>query len=158
MVFELLFIGVVLASLGTLGYAAVHALRGRYRESGRVVAKILLCLGIYIGVVILVSLSSGQRVLDIGETRCSDDWCIAVVDVAESRFAGGSEYAVAFQLSSRARRVTQREHGVVVYLVDGAEPAVSGGTGSGRSSFRRDASAWAGGHGEPQIPGAWAEG
>jgi hypothetical protein len=119
MVFELLFIAVVLASLGTLGYAAVQALRGRYRQSGRLVAKYLLCLAIYIGVVILVSLSSGQRVLQIAETRCSDDWCVAVADVAESPLTGGSEYTVRFQLSSRARRVIQREHGVVVYVMDG---------------------------------------
>ncbi len=120
MVLKLLFIAVVLASLGTLGYAAVLALRGRYRQSGRLVAKYLLCLAIYMGVVILVSLSSGQRELRIGETRCSDDWCVAVVDVAESRLAGGSEYTVTFQLSSRARRVIQREHGVVAYVMDGA--------------------------------------
>ena len=69
MVFELLFIAVVLASLGTLGYAAVQALRGRYRQSGRLVAKYLLCLAMSIGIVILVSLSSGQRVLEIVRGR-----------------------------------------------------------------------------------------
>ena len=119
MPFELLFIVVVLGSVAALGAAVVQAFRGRARRSIELVTVVCLCLAMYIGIVILVSLVSPQRVQGIGDTRCSDDWCIAVVAVTRSPLPGGTEYSVAFRLSSRARGVPQRENGVVVYLVDG---------------------------------------
>ena len=106
-----------LAALATLGAALVQAFRGRLRQSIRLVALVCLSLGIYIGIVIVVSLLSPQRVVEIGDLRCSDDWCIAVMGVIRSPVPGGTEYSVAFQLSSRARGVSQRENGVVVYLM-----------------------------------------
>lgn len=119
MLFELLFIVVVLGSVAALGVAVVQAFRGRPRRSIVLVTMVCLCLAIYIGIVILVSLVSPQRMLGIGDARCSDDWCIAVVAVTRSPVPGGMEYSIAFRLSSRARGVPQRENGVVVYLVDG---------------------------------------
>jgi len=117
MLFELLFIAVVLAAVATSGAALVQALRGRLRQSMRVVAWVCLSLAIYIGIVIVVSLVSPGRVVGIGDPRCSDEWCIAVMGVSRSPVPGGTEYSVAFQLSSRARGVSQRENGVVVYLI-----------------------------------------
>jgi hypothetical protein len=71
----------------------------------------------YTGVVSLVSFLSPQREVSLGESRCSNDWCVAVVGVTSSPVAGGKEYSVEFRLSSRARGVPQRENGVIVYLV-----------------------------------------
>jgi hypothetical protein len=65
-----------------------------------------------------VSLASPQRVLGLGENRCSEDWCIAVEDIARSTSPLGAEYVVRFRMSSRALRAPQRENGLVVYLVD----------------------------------------
>jgi hypothetical protein len=117
MPFELLFIAVLLGAVATLGGAVVQAFRGRLRQSIGLVALACLSLAIYIGIVILVSLVSPQRVVRIGDLRCSDEWCIAVMGVRRSPVPGGTEYSVAFQLSSRARGVSQRENGVVVYLM-----------------------------------------
>ena len=129
---ELLFIAIVLAAVVTLGVAIVQALRGRLRQSIWLVTLVCASLAIYLGIVIAVSLVSPQRVVEIGERQCSDDWCIAVIGASRSAVPGGAEYAVAFQVSSRARGVSQRENGVVVYLI--------GGTG-GRHLAEPDASA-----------------
>jgi hypothetical protein len=50
----------------------------------------------------------------VGEPLCSDDWCLTVVHADRTPDA----YRVAFRVSSRALRVTQREYGVHVYLTD----------------------------------------
>jgi hypothetical protein len=118
MLFELIFTAVVLGSVVALAAAVVLMFCGRPRRSLVLVTMVCLGLAIYLGTVILVSLLSPQRVLSIGDTRCSDDWCIAVGAVRRSPVPGGTEYSVAFRLSSRARRVPQRENGVVAYLVD----------------------------------------
>lgn len=112
MIFDLLFILVVLASVVTLLTAVINLLRGRWQQALRLLAQGGVCLAIYLGVVIVVSLVSPQRVLGLGEDRCSDDWCIAVDDIAQSTSPSGAECVVTF------RMLPQRENGVVVYLVD----------------------------------------
>jgi hypothetical protein len=116
---ELLFIVIVLTAAVTLGAAVVKAFRGRVRQSIWLATLVCVSLAIYLGIVIVVSLVSPQRVVGIGELRCSDEWCIAVIGASRSSVPGGTEYSVAFQLSSRARGVSQRENGVVVYLMGG---------------------------------------
>jgi hypothetical protein len=118
MIFDTLFIVVVLASVVTVLTVLINLVRGRRQQAARLLAKYGVCLAIYLSVVILVSLASPQRVLGLGENRCSDDWCIAVEDIARSTSPLGAEYVVTFRMSSRARRASQRENGVVVYLVD----------------------------------------
>src|SRR5262249_11916702 len=119
MIFDLLFVLVVLASVASLLAVATHALRGRRHQAARLLIKFGVCLALYLGVVIVVSWESPQRVLPLGENRCSDDWCIAVEDVARSASPSKTEYVITFRMSSRARRVPQRENGVIVYVVDG---------------------------------------
>jgi hypothetical protein len=118
MIFDLLFVLVVLASVVSLLAVAIHALRGHRHQAARLLIKYSVCLALYLGVVAVVSLVSPQRVLPLGENRCSDDWCIAVEDVARSASSSGAEYVITFRMSSRARRVPQRENGVIVYVVD----------------------------------------
>jgi hypothetical protein len=52
--------------------------------------------------------------MNLGELRCFDDWCISV----EHADRQASTYAVTFKLSSQARRVSQREKDLHVYLTD----------------------------------------
>lgn len=66
----------------------------------------------------LVSLLSPRRFVDVGDDQCSDDWCIAVTSAGRSPGDTGGAYDVTFRLSSRARRVAQRERFVVAYLRD----------------------------------------
>jgi len=116
--FDLVFLFVVLATLITLVIVVASVLLGRPRLAAKVLALYGVCLVIYLGIIILVSLTTPQRVLNWGENRCFDDWCIAVDDIARSESAMKVAYRVALRLSSRARRVAQRENGLVVYLED----------------------------------------
>ena len=68
--------------------------------------------------VTLVSLLLPRRVVALGADQCSDDWCIAVLSIARTGAETRFTYQVAFRLSSRARRVTQRERFVVAYMRD----------------------------------------
>ncbi len=77
-----------------------------------------ICLATYFAVIILVSLLAPRRVLRPGDARCFDDWCIAVNRVDRTISGAHIRYNVALTLSSRARRISQREKNVVVYLSD----------------------------------------
>ena len=118
MVFDLPFILVVVAGLVTLLTTVIFVVRGRRQQAIRLLVKYGVGLVIYLGVVVVVSLVSPQRVLALGENRCSDDWCIAVDDIARPTKPSGAEYVVTFRMPSKSRRVPQRENGVVVYLID----------------------------------------
>ncbi len=110
--FDLLFIVLFLTSVVTLLTAAVAALRGRGRKALSILRTFGICLAIYLAIVVAVALASPQRVINIGEPHCFDDWCITV-EHAEHH---GAQLNVTFKVSSRALRVTQREKGVQVYL------------------------------------------
>lgn len=117
-IFDLLFIVIVLASVATLAAVVASALRGHLRPAAELLAVCSVCLAFYLGVIIVVSLASPQRVLALGEDQCFDDWCIAVDDASRSEAPSRAEYVVTLRVSNRARRIAQRENGVVVYMLD----------------------------------------
>jgi len=113
-IFDLLFIFVFLASVATLLTAGVALIRGPRSKALRILKVYGICLAIYLGVVAAVALVTPRRIVRLGEARCFDDWCIAVQHAEHE----GTACHVTFQVSSRARRVTQREKGVHAYLTD----------------------------------------
>ena len=113
--FDLLFILLFLAALAVLVSCLVSALRGRKASAGRRLRTLGVAVLFYMAVVAGVSLLSPRRVFAVGEDQCSDDWCIAVQGATRS---GDNAITVTFRIASRARRVTQRERFVVVYLRD----------------------------------------
>ncbi len=117
-IFDLLFIAVFLTSLGTLCTAAVLAIRGRGKRAVRILRIYGLCIAAYFGIIIVTSLLLPRRVLNVGEPLCADDWCIGVEKVDRTPAGSGTRYHVTFRLHSRARRVSQRENGVRVYIAD----------------------------------------
>jgi len=70
------------------------------------------------GLVIVVAFTAPQRIVHLGEDRCFDDWCITVEHADRQQTPAGVVYTVTLQLSSCAKRVSQREKGVHVYLTD----------------------------------------
>jgi hypothetical protein len=114
--FDLLFILLFLTSVVTLLTAAVAAIRGR-RAAG-ILRVWAICFAAYMALVFVVALATPQRVYAVGEDRCFDDWCIAVEAADRSPAPQGILYTVTLRVSSRARRVTQREKGASVYLTD----------------------------------------
>lgn len=69
-------------------------------------------------IVIAVSVVLPRRVLRVGDPLCFDDWCVAVTGVKPAPESGRTVYCVELRLSSRARRVSQRERNLAVYLTD----------------------------------------
>jgi hypothetical protein len=117
-IFDLLFIVVFLASIVMLILASLAALRRRPARAGATLRRLGIMVGVYIGTVIVVSLLSPRRVLNVGDAQCWDDWCIAVTDLHRSAAEGAQSYEVTLRVSSRARRRAQRERGVHVYPMD----------------------------------------
>jgi hypothetical protein len=117
-IFDLLFIAVLFASLATVLTAAASAIRGRGAHALRILRVYGICAAVYLAMVALTSVLLPRRVLKVGDLRCSDDWCIAVENVIRTPAHATVFYRVTLRLSSRARRVPQRENGVVVYLTD----------------------------------------
>lgn len=127
MIFDLLFIVVVLATVVMLAMAAVAGVRGRRQRACLLLRRWAVVVAIYLGAVVLVSLLTPQRVLAIGENWCFDDWCVAVDSVAVASDVGPSDhavqangvfYVVRLRLSNHARGRAQRASSAAVHLLD----------------------------------------
>jgi hypothetical protein len=117
-IFDLLFILAFLSAVAALMVAVYQAIRGRARQAGGILLRLVIAAAVYLGIVVLVSVSSPRRVLQRGEERCFDEWCYAVSKVSRVPSAADVSYTVALRLFSQAKRVPQRANDVEVYLVD----------------------------------------
>jgi hypothetical protein len=117
-VFDLLFLSLTLAALLGLATAALQAMRGRSQAAVRIVRRVLVAAGAYLAIVATVALLGPRRDYRVGDQRCFDDWCIAVVDARPPATPGSTGYAVSLRLSNRAKRSPMGEKGTVVYLMD----------------------------------------
>jgi hypothetical protein len=118
--FEPLFLLLAFTTIVTLAAAAVFAASGRAARAGRILARLAVGAGLYMAVVIAVSVFQPRRVYRIGDAQCFDDWCIAVVAASRTGPPPATGYEVSLRLSNRARRVPMGEKGTVVYLTDAA--------------------------------------
>ena len=112
--FDLIFLVLALALVVSLITAAILAVGGRWAAARRLLSRVAMVASAYMVSVVVVSVALPRRVMALGEARCFDDWCIAVEGF--TREAG--TYIVDFRLSSRARRASQRETNLAVYLTD----------------------------------------
>jgi hypothetical protein len=117
-VFDLLFVAVFFAAVALLVLAGVAVLRRRRARAIAFLRWLAILASVYLGVVLLVSLASPRRVLNLGEEQCWDDWCIAVTHAHRELVQEAQSYDVTLRVFSRARRRAQRERGVYVYLMD----------------------------------------
>lgn len=117
-VFDLVFIAFFLIGVGALAIAALLALSGHRSRALWVLRGCAIAAAFYLGIVVLVSLVEPRQTLSLGEPKCFDDWCITVDGVERESSPTEVSYLVRFRLDSRARRVSQRENGLVVYLSD----------------------------------------
>jgi hypothetical protein len=129
-IFDLLFLAIFLGSLFVLLIAAYQSLRGRFAKAGRLVLGFAIFWGIYLGIVIAVSLATPRRTVAIGEERCFDDWCITV----ESASAGPPAVAT-LRVSSRAKRIRQSAPDTTVYLEDSDGKRYTARPSGGQPSF-----------------------
>jgi len=112
--FDLIFLVLVLALAVSLLTAAAQAVRGKWAASRRLLSRVAMVASAYMVSVIVVSVALPRRVIAVGEARCFDDWCIAVEGFTKE----AGTYVVDFRVSSRARRASQRETNLIVYLTD----------------------------------------
>lgn len=116
--FDLLFLAVFLATVATLCVCAYQAMRARGRKALAILAKLVLCWAAYVGIVILVSLVTPRRVIEVGEDLCWDDWCLAVANVSRETIDSRVRYVVDVRITSRARRRAQRGSGSFIRVID----------------------------------------
>ena len=117
-VFDLLFLALVFAIVVTLVLAGLAAIRGRGARARASLRRLGAGVGVYLGILVLVSVVSPRRILNVGDDQCWDDWCIAVTNVLRRDTDDGRSYEVTFRVASRARRRAQCERGVIVRLMD----------------------------------------
>jgi hypothetical protein len=117
-IFDLVFVAMFFAAVATLVLAGFAALRGRRARAIAILRRLGLFSGLYLGIVILVSLLSTRRELHVGDDQCWDDWCMTVTNVKRTPADNPIRYVVTIRISSRAQRVAQRGRGTHVYLMD----------------------------------------
>lgn len=130
MVFELLLVGLFLASLITLISVLVMAIRGRQRTAMQTLRALGVGWAVYLVVVVAVAAATAsrpQRIIPMGQERCFDEMCFSVVDVrtvpelgpaSEPVKAGGLFYVVTVRASSRSRGRPQSEGGLRALIWD----------------------------------------
>lgn len=116
--FDLIFIGVFLVTVTILLATAVAAVRENRQRALGLLRGLGGLIGVYLAVVIAVSIASPRRLIPMKEPRCFDDWCVSVDRVDRTPAGTEVSYAVTLRLSSRARARAQRESGVSVHVLD----------------------------------------
>lgn len=113
-IFDLLFLAAFLASVITLIIAAVFSIRGRNEQAMRTLGHWLLCAAAYLTVSAVVAYAEPQRILNVGDPWCFDDWCLTAEKVTHT----ADSYEVGMRIFSTARRVAQRAKGAWIYVID----------------------------------------
>ena len=125
MIFELLFIALFLASTIMLIGALIAMFRGKVRAGTRVLFGLAACWAVYLLIVALVSVATPQRSIPMGQERCFDEMCFAVVHsetatklglAGQTVQANGRFYVVALRVTSRSRGRAQSEGGLRALL------------------------------------------
>jgi hypothetical protein len=119
-IYDLLLILLVFATATIVVIVAVALFRRRWAAVGRLVACTAVTWVLYLGVGTAVALSTPQHIVAIGEDRCFDEMCFAVMGYnrTPSRLAGRSLYSVHVRITNRSRGRTQRERGRIGVLID----------------------------------------
>jgi hypothetical protein len=118
MIFELLFILIFVATLITIMIAVVQAVRGRARKALRVLSVSAVILAVYFAICCVSTLLTPRRVVTIREPQCFDDWCVELDTINKIASDSATKYDTTIRIFSQAKRVSQRENGIVFYLED----------------------------------------
>jgi hypothetical protein len=112
--FDLLFLLLTLTTIVTLCLTVALALTQRPAQALRILRRLAFGILLYFLLVVAVSLFAPRHVFHLGDTQCFDDWCIA----ATSFSSHGPSYLINLRIASRARRISQHELNLAVYLTD----------------------------------------
>jgi hypothetical protein len=117
-IFDLVFIAAFFNSFVLLIRVLWKLFRRNPQGARRTAIQLGVFWALYMAVLLIVSISTPQRILAMHEDRCCDDWCIAVDDCSVARNNSKDHYVVGLRVSSRAGRVSQRASDAAVYLTD----------------------------------------
>lgn len=112
--FNLVFLAAFAVSLVTLIAGAFAAVRGNMPRAFSILRLWLIGAALYLGTSVAVAYAAPQRILQIGDPWCFDDWCLTVKNTQRTNV----NYTLALLISSEAKRVTQRASGAWIYLRD----------------------------------------
>ncbi len=128
MLFELLLIGLFLASLTALICVLVLAVRGRRRSATQTLRALAATWAIYLLTVVAVAGATAlqpQRIIPMGQELCFDEMCFSVIDAqavtqlgpaSDPVKAHGQFQVITVRVSSRSRGRTQSEGGLYALL------------------------------------------
>ncbi|HUK31562.1 MAG TPA: hypothetical protein VLV89_10645 [Candidatus Acidoferrum sp.] len=116
--FDLLFIALFLSAIVSLAAAGIAAARGKRASALRTLRILGVCAAVYFAIVFIVSAATPRKMLNPGDPQCFDDWCISAEGAQRVNENSEISYDVTLRISSRAKRISQRENNVVVYLTD----------------------------------------
>jgi hypothetical protein len=121
-IFDLLLILLVLATVAGVATAVVALFLRRKTLAARSLAAIVVAWALYLGIGTAVALMTPQHIVSIGEDRCFDELCFAVMGYhrTPSTNAGKSFYLVDVRISNHSRGRAQREIGRKGVLIDRA--------------------------------------
>ncbi len=126
-VFDLLFFLTVGIAVGAVLRIAYALARGRGRVARRILLSLGMLLGVYAAALITVSVTSTPHVLGLHQPDCFDEWCLTVERVVHRQTIGhgprdvvarGRLYLVTVRVSNDGKRTSQRAVDAQVYLVD----------------------------------------
>jgi hypothetical protein len=99
----------------------------RTKIAGRIALGMAAWIGLYAALLLTVSFTSTQRVLEAGQEHCYDEMCFSVQNVTTSQTLGagnqavraaGIYYVVTVQLRNDAKRVAQKPSDPALWVVD----------------------------------------
>ncbi len=116
----------VLLPIGCIALVVTLVTRRR-KAAARIGLGVAAWIGIYAAALLLVSLTTPQRELAMGEEHCFDEMCFSVQNVATSKTldegnqkltTGGIFYIVTVQLRNDAKRVAQKPSDLAIWIQD----------------------------------------
>jgi hypothetical protein len=118
-IFDLLFLACLFTTAATLLTTAAAAIRGQWARCGSILKRLAVGVVAYLGLGLIVAIAAPQRILDVGDPWCFDDWCLSVENVRRTAAGPDDVYRVSLRIFSRAKRVSQRAKGAWIYIIDG---------------------------------------
>jgi hypothetical protein len=123
----LTFIVTLIGCVGAILAVAFTLMTHRLRTAWRIGRLMLVWVGLYIAVLLAVSFTSPQHILDPGQEHCFDEMCFSVRDVITAKTWGtgphpmtahGRYYVLTVQLHNAAKRVPQRPDSAMMWIAD----------------------------------------
>ena len=112
---DLIFIACVFVLLALVVRLVMQAIHQRYRALRRTAVMIAAFIGVYAALLIGIALTAKRQFIPPGEPKCFDDWCVAAL---QAERVEGNRWVATLEVSSVAKRVTQRASDAEVELED----------------------------------------